>query len=115
MLHKGHAEDRISDKMFDVFLAACGAAAGAAPQVAKDLWGAFAAKPSVPHDMFGIVALLIFGGGVAAAVVSTLFWKRKSQPTLVDLKVAEIRERTNRTKHMVAPTQTDGSSLAETQ
>ncbi len=105
MLHQGHVNDRASDKAFDVFLAACGAAAGAAPQVVKDFWGAFFAKQSAAHDIFGVVALLVFGGALALAFAMRLFWKQADGPSAVDAKVVEIRERTNRTSHLIDPAQ----------
>lgn len=114
MLHRGHASDRESDRAFDVFLAACGAAAGAAPQVIKDLASAFFASNPVGHDVFGIVALLIFGGAITTAAVMRMFWKAQQTPTAVDLKVLEIRARSNRRLHVVRPQQQATSQVTKT-
>ena len=94
MLQKGQ-----SDQAFNVMLAAGGAAVGAAPQVARDLYGAFRAATPVPLDLASVFVLLIFGGALTAAGVAYMFWKQRTSP--VDAKVAEIRERTNRTLHLI--------------
>jgi hypothetical protein len=96
MLYKGQ-----SDPPFNVMLAAGGVAAGAFPQLVRDLYNAFRVNPSIPLDLASVLVLLLFGGAAAAAGVSWFFW-RKSAPPAENL-ATQIRERTNRTLHIVSP------------
>jgi hypothetical protein len=80
-----------SDKAWEMLLAALGAAAGSAPQVVRDLYGAYWAR-SAPLDGASVISLLIFGGACVSALAT---WVLSSEhQSEADALAAAIRERT---------------------
>jgi hypothetical protein len=80
-----------SDKAWEMTLAALGAAAGSAPQVARDLYAAFWAKSS-PLDGASVIGLLIFGGACITALSTWVL--SQGQQSEADTLAGAIRERT---------------------
>lgn len=97
-----------------IFWSSISVAAGSAPQVARDFWSRFFVDPTVHYDISAVLALVIFGGAIAVAVVHYLFWWDEDEPSSADLLVQEIRNRSNITRRVVSAVATQPAKTDQT-
>jgi hypothetical protein len=101
-LMSGSARSREADQAFDIFLAAAGVCAGSVLQAARDIANTiyFKAAP----DSWGMLGIAIFFVSAGVCALAFILWRRWKDQSPAELKLQEIRDRTNRTLALVKAT-----------